>query len=134
IWNVRERPLRNRRFVYHQRGHLDATAMDGAAQVLVGRHDFAAFSGSTRSRERPTDTSRTLFRLHCWRVDERVLIDEAAGAFLPHMVRNLVGTLLRVGRGQATADDVSDVLSHRDRRLAGATAASRGLCLTRVWY
>src|SRR5262249_51001406 len=108
--------------------------MNGAAQALVGRHDFAAFCGSTAGREHPTRTVRTLFRLHCWRDGDRVLVDATADAFLPHMVRNLVGAVLRGGTGQATVADGGAGLAPRGRCLAGRAAPARGLCLTRVWY
>jgi tRNA pseudouridine38-40 synthase len=134
IWNAPDRPVLDRHRVYAWRSQLDVGAMDGAALALVGRHDFAAFCGSTAGREHPTRTVRTLFRLHCWRDGDRVLVDATADAFLPHMVRNLVGTLLRVGAGQATAADVAAILAHRDRRVAGRAAPAHGLCLTRVWY
>ncbi len=134
IWNAPTPAVLNRRYVYHWRAVLDVDAMDRAAQLLVGRHDFAAFGGTTHGYERPTSTVRTLFRLHCWRDAQCVVVDAAADAFLPRMVRNLVGTLLRVGMGQVRPPDVEAMLRGGDRRLAGVTAPSLGLCLTRVWY
>jgi tRNA pseudouridine38-40 synthase len=134
IWNAAPRPIFDRRYVFLWRSFLDAAAMDKAARLLVGRHDFAAFGGTFRGRERPTSTIRTLYRLHCWRDGERVVVDAAADAFLPHMVRNLVGTLIPVGMGSTTAKDVRAVLDGRDRRRAGVTVPPQGLCLTKVWY
>lgn len=134
IWNSPERPVVGRQYVYHWRAHLDAAAMDRAARVLVGRHDFAAFAGSTASAERAVNTTRTLFRLHCWRDGQRVVVQAVGDAFLPHMVRNLVGTLVPVGMHRMTADDVRAILASRDRRRAGVTVPARGLCLTRVEY
>jgi len=134
ISNATERPVLDRRYVFQWRSYLDVAAMDEAAQLLVGCHDFAAFGGTLHGRERPTSTVRTVFRLHFWRDGERVLLDAAADAFLPHMVRNLVGTLVPVGMGNTTAKDVGAVLAGRDRRWAGVTAPPQGLCLTKVWY
>lgn len=134
IWNAPVRNVRARREAYHWRGYLDARAINRAADELRGKHDFAAFCGSTRGRERPANTVRTLYRLACWRDGDWVLIDATADAFLPRMVRNLVGTLLPVGLGQKTAADVRCVLASGDRRLAGPTVPACGLCLTRVWY
>ncbi len=134
IWNSTERPVVGRQYVYHWRAPLDVTAMDQAARLLVGRHDFAAFAGSTASAERTVNTTRTLFRLHCWRDGQRVIVQAVADAFLPHMVRNLVGTLVPVGMHRMTADDVRAILASRDRRRAGVTVPARGLCLTRVEY
>ncbi len=134
IWNAPERPVVGRQYVYHWRSYLDAEAMDRAARVLVGRHDFAAFAASMASTQRAASTVRTLFRLHCWRDGQRLIIQAVADAFLPHMVRNLVGTLVPVGMHRATADDVKAILASRDRRRAGITVPARGLCLTRVVY
>jgi tRNA pseudouridine38-40 synthase len=134
IWNDRERPLFDRKYVYHWRAWLDDTAMDAAARLLVGQHDFAAFCGTLRGRDRPTDTRRRLLRLHCWRDGKQVVIDAAADSFLPHMVRNLVGTLIQVGTRKIEISDVPAILAGRSRQDAGVTAPACGLCLTRVWY
>jgi tRNA pseudouridine38-40 synthase len=134
IWNAPVRKVLGRQYAYHWRAFLDAPAMDAAARGLLGKHDFAAFSGSTRGRERPVDSVRTLYRLSCWRDGSRVHVEATADAFLPHMVRNLVGTLLPVGMGRAAAVDVRRVLGGRDRRRAGRTVPACGLCLTGVWY
>lgn len=134
IWNAPVRLALGRQYWYHWRAFLDVPAMDNAARALVGRHDFAAFCGATRGREHPLDTIRTLFRCHCWRDGDQVRIDVAADAFLPRMVRNLVGTLIPVGMRQATADEVRAIFRGRDRRRAGPTAPASGLCLTRVSY
>lgn len=134
IWNAEERTALGRRFCYHWRAFLDAPAMDRAARALVGEHDFAAFAGATRSRERPSTTVRTLFRLQCWRDGSRVCVQAIGNAFLPHMVRNLVGTLLLVGRHQITEDEIRAILAGRDRRRAGRTVPARGLCLVAVLY
>jgi len=134
IWNAAERPVLGRQYVLHWRAYLDAAAMDRAAQVLVGEHDFAAFAGASEASERPRRTIRTMYRLHCWRDGHRVIVQAVADAFLPHMVRNVVGTLLLVGMHRASVEDVARILASRDRRQAGATIPPRGLCLTRVEY
>lgn len=134
VWNGPQRLAIGRQYVYPWRAFLDVTAMDRAACQLVGCHDFAAFAGATRSVEQPTSTVRTLYRLHCWRDEQRVIVEAAANAFLLHMVRNLVGTLMLVGMRQATAEDVMEILASRDRRRAGRTMPAKGLCLTSVQY
>ncbi len=134
IWNGAVRSALDRRTAYHWRARLAERAMDEAAHALEGRRDFAAFAGTVQGRERPTSTVRTLYRFRCWREGDKVLVQAIADAFLPHMVRNLVGTLIPVGMGQRTVADVLEVLASRDRRLAGRTAPARGLCLTDVWY
>ncbi|MGH2459007.1 MAG: tRNA pseudouridine(38-40) synthase TruA [Chloroflexota bacterium] len=134
IWNGPQRLAIGRQYVYSWRAFLDAGAMDRAAALLVGRHDFAAFAGASRSAERPSGTVRTLFRLHCWREDQWVQVEAVANAFLPRMVRNLVGTLLLVGSGRLPTGGVEEILASGDRRRAGRTAPAKGLCLTRVQY
>lgn len=134
IWNGASPLVLERRYTYQWRRFLDVPAMNRAAATLIGQHDFAAFGGSLRGRERPTTTVRTLFRLHCWRDAERVYVDAAANAFLPRMVRNLVGTLLQAGMGQTSATDVRATLESRKRAAEAITAPPLGLCLTHVWY
>lgn len=134
IWNANEPLVVGRQYVFQWRKYLDVENMNAAAQPLIGRHDFAAFGGSLRGRERPSSTIRTLFRLRCWRDGPRISIEAAANGFLPRMVRNLVGVLLQAGMGQATAVDVATILASRTRHRSAVTAPAQGLCLTRVWY
>ncbi|HEX5414554.1 MAG TPA: tRNA pseudouridine(38-40) synthase TruA [Chloroflexota bacterium] len=134
IWNSVSPLIQGRRYAFQWRRFLDLPAMNRVAAVLVGRHDFAAYGGSLRGRQRPTTTVRTLFRLHCWRDAERVYVDAAANAFLPRMVRNLVGTLLQAGLGQITAAEARATLESRERSATALTVPPVGLCLTRVWY
>lgn len=119
----------------HYAGTLDVTAMATALKLLEGTHDFAAFTTATPNQR---STVRTMY----WtRIVERVWFDRrllaielAANAFLQHMVRMIVGTLLLVGRGRMTVDQFGEVLASRDRRLAGPTAPAHGLTLTAVRY
>jgi tRNA pseudouridine38-40 synthase len=110
---------------------LDVEAMRAAAVRLVGRHDFAAFtcSGGT-----PASTVRTLRRLDVIRTGETFQIEVEGDGFLYKMVRSIVGTLLEVGRGERTPQEVSDVLSSGDRTRAGPSAPARGLTLVSVDY
>lgn len=110
---------------------LDVSAMREAAAHFLGKHDFSAFRAS--NCQAPT-TVRELFRLDVLeRGDEIVLVFEAT-AFLKHMVRNIVGTLVEVGQGKRPPDDPVRLLASGDRRLAGETAPAHGLTLERVWY
>src|SRR5579859_1156654 len=133
IANASERPILDRKFAYHWRSRLDATRMHDVAQEFAGPHDFAVFCGSLRGRDRPTSTVRTIYRIACWREGDRVLIDTAANAFLPQMVRNLVGTLIRAGMNQVDEAGVRSMLSGTGARVPTVTAPAHGLCLTRVW-
>jgi tRNA pseudouridine38-40 synthase len=128
------RPVFERRTTWHFPQPLDATAMQSAAEILVGRHDFASFE--TAGSERST-TVRTLSRVDVvvhadspWRIDVEVEGD----GFLYNMVRGIVGTLVEVGRGARPVEWMNDVLAACDRRAAGPNAPPQGLVLVRVDY
>jgi tRNA pseudouridine38-40 synthase len=123
-----------RRHAVHIAKQLDVAKMDGALEALLGRHDFAAFAGG----QQEGSTVRTCYRASCeaveWWGQPLVAIDLAANAFLRHMVRNVVGTLLQVGEGRMSVADFAAVLGGRDRRKAGRTAPAHGLYLMSVSY
>jgi tRNA pseudouridine38-40 synthase len=102
-----------------------------ALAQLIGKHDFASFAGSSPDTR---GTVRTVIQASCGRVDDELVVEMTADAFLPHMVRNVVGTLVDVGRGASPPDAVADILAARDRREAGPTAPPHGLCLVAVNY
>ncbi len=119
----------------HVAGTLDVPAMTAALKLLEGTHDFAAFTTAAPAQR---STVRTMYwtRISEYEWFERRLlaIEVAANAFLQHMVRMIVGTLLLVGRNRMTVDQFGEVLMSRDRRLAGPTAPAYGLTLTAVRY
>ncbi len=121
---------------------LDLRAMRRAAGVLVGRHDFKSFQGQDRV-ERDSVTRVDAIRIT--RTKDKtglaflsgrtfVTIEITAAGFLRGMVRNIVGTLIDVGRGRLKAESMPEILSGRDRRLAGPCAPARGLFLKDVSY
>ena len=110
---------------------LDVDAMRAAAQALVGTHDFSAFRSAECQAATPV---RHLQQLDIERRGERVDFLVRANAFLHHMVRNLVGTLVYVGRGKHPPEWVREVLESRDRARAAPTFAASGLYLERVEY
>ncbi len=110
---------------------LDAAAMHDAAQVLVGRHDFTSFRAAECQAKSPV---KTLDRLDVARNGDELRIEAAARSFLHHQVRNMVGTLRRVGEGKWSAADVGAALARRDRSAAGPTAPAEGLYLVGVDY
>ena len=131
-------------YVYPCPWPLDAEAMQQAAQLVVGEHDFLSFAArepdlSTRSRaaeqgEDPRGTVRTVFA-SAWEQQELMLCYRVHGTgFLHHMVRNLVGTFLDVGRRHRAPGSIPAILAARDRRAAGPTAPARGLFLVSVAY
>jgi len=129
------------RFVYPYPYPLDRGRMAEAARLIEGRHDFASFAGSCGTNydvppEAPSSTVREVFASRIlWRARTSILAYEVRGnGFLHHMVRNIVGTLIEVGRGKLAPSDMVHILEARDRRLAGPTAPAQGLCLMGVKY
>jgi tRNA pseudouridine38-40 synthase len=110
---------------------IDVDAMRGAAQVLLGEHDFSAFrSVECQSKSK----KRRVERISVEQDRDSLCIEIAANAYLHHMVRNIVGTLLEVQSERDPQGAMKRILESRDRRLAGATAPAAGLYLWRVEY
>ncbi len=120
---------RNRAVWIHR--PLDAEKMHAAAQRLTGTHDFSSFRALGCQARSPV---RTLSRLDVSRRGDRVVIDVEAPSFLHHMVRNLAGVLMAVGRGDRPVAWAQEVLERRDRTKGGVTAPPEGLYLMRVGY
>lgn len=110
---------------------LDETRMHAAAGFLSGTHDFSAFRSSQCQAASPI---RTLTRLDIQRFGAFLVLRFEANAFLHHMVRNLMGVLVAVGRGRYPPEWAAELLSHRDRRLAAPTFMPDGLYLAHVAY
>ena len=110
---------------------LDAAAMQAAAQILVGQHDFTSFRASECQAKSPV---KTLDALEVSRLGEGVEIRARARSFLHHQVRNIAGSLRLVGEGKWRARDLEAALEARDRSAAGPTAPAEGLYLTDVIY
>jgi tRNA pseudouridine38-40 synthase len=110
---------------------LDVDAMQVAAQHLVGKHDFSSFRSVECQAKTPV---RTMTSLTVEREGDYIIVTLQANAFLHHMVRNIVGSLIYVGTGKKTADWLADVLAKRDRALAAPTFMPDGLYLARVDY
>jgi tRNA pseudouridine38-40 synthase len=113
------------------RAPLDVLAMRSAAALLVGEHDFSAFRAAGCQSRSPV---RRIDAIVVDRDGEWLQVDIAANAFLHHMVRNIVGALIAVGRGEHAPDWAGEVLAGRDRRRAAATAPAEGLCLASIVY
>lgn len=131
IWNERWLSPFERSISWHWPRDLDLEAMREAARSLVGEHDFSAFRATDCDARNPvrvvTDSS--------WSRDAGTLVYRiSATAFLRHMVRNVVGTLVEVGSGARGVEGFRAVLAARDRNLAGPTAPPEGLFLVAVRY
>lgn len=128
----RKPPLWDRRYVHQVHSPLDERAMNEAAGVLVGTHDFAAFAATGHGRE---STVRTIFACEVRRPGpERVEVHISGDGFLWNMVRIVAGTLVEVGRGRMSVEDVRRALESRDRTQAGPTLPPTGLCLMWARY
>ena len=130
LWTGASRsPLRERRSLW-VRSSLDLEAMREAGRALVGTHDFTSFRGAGSA---VCGSVRTLLRLEIrGQLGGEVLLDFEGTGFLRHMVRNLVGTLLEVGRGRRAPAAMPALLAALDRSQAGPTAPARGLTLIHV--
>ena len=126
-YTILNRPVRAAlaaRFATWERVPLDVDAMHAAAQALNGEHDFSAFRTVACQAKTPW---RNVQDISVVRNDERITIEIQANAFLHHMVRNIVGSLLLIGRREQSPQWIAELLARRDRALAGPTAPAQGL-------
>jgi tRNA pseudouridine38-40 synthase len=131
IINRRTRAPLEQRYAWEVFPALDVVAMQEGARALVGRHDFSAFrAGDCQA----STTVRELRSLEIRRDGDGLVMEVEATAFLKHMVRNIAGTLVEVGRGKRPARALGEVLDSKDRARAGPTAPAHGLCLVEVYY
>lgn len=110
---------------------LDVDAMNEAAGHLLGPHDFSSFG---RVSDPSASAERNLYVLSCERDGRIVRIVVRANAFIQQMVRSIAGTLIQVGEGRRSPDDLPGIVEARDRAAAGPVAAPHGLCLVAVEY
>ncbi len=110
---------------------LDVEKMREAAQYLLGEHDFSAFRSSECQAKSPV---KNLTHLGIHQQGDTIVFDLTAGAFLHHMVRNIVGCLVYVGKGKHPPQWVKEVLENRNRNMAAPTFAPDGLYLRRIKY
>jgi tRNA pseudouridine38-40 synthase len=125
------------RYVYHHPYPLGEARMVEAARVVEGEHDFTSFAAVDPERNRENgepNNVRTIFRSQWQRAGDELQYTVRGSGFLHHMVRNLVGTFLMVGKGSLKVEDVRRILELRDRSAAAATAPASGLFLVNVEY
>ena len=105
--------------------------MQRGAEYLLGEHDFTSFRAGNCNAKSPI---RTMDRVEIIKRNDFLNFEFEGKGFLKHMVRNFVGTLVYVGKNKISADQVKIILEARDRKVAGPTAPSHGLCLIKVEY
>jgi len=110
---------------------LDEENMQRGANFLIGKHDFSSFRAQGCQAKNP---NKNIHSISIKRSDDKITLDIIANAFLHHMVRNIVGTLLPLGRGEMPAEWVAEVLQAKDRKVAGVTAPPNGLYFKGVYY
>jgi len=124
------------RYVWHYPYPLDFAVMEQAAALIEGEHDFTSFAAvdPERGKDEKISNVRTVFSSR-WHVEGEEFVYEIRGnGFLHHMVRNLVGAFLLVGKGTLKPEDITQIMTARDRSAAGATAPASGLYLVSVEY
>jgi len=120
-----------RDYFYYVPYKLNLSSMKREARLLLGRHNFKSFQAADK-KERPS--IRTIKVLKIKRKADYIMIEIEADGFLYNMVRNIVGTLIEIGRGRFKAGSMKKILKAKNRNLAGPTAPAKGLCLAEVRY
>lgn len=120
-----------RNYEWHCRYPLNVDEMRRASKAFIGTHDFIGFSSSGRTVK---TTVRTIYELNIIQNGSNILIEVVGNGFLYNMVRIITGTLVFVGSGKISADDMEQIIASGDRTRAGITAPPQGLFLTEVYY
>ncbi|MEN6387267.1 MAG: tRNA pseudouridine(38-40) synthase TruA [Phycisphaerales bacterium] len=131
IYTGKTRPVLEINRCWHRPGKLEIEPMQQAAEKLVGEHDFKSFATAADKR---SSSVRTI--LHCEVTQEKdwIYIDVEANGFLYNMVRNIVGTLVEIGRGRWEPEVIDKILKAKNRTAAGPIAPAQGLCLLWIKY
>jgi len=131
LYNRRVRPAIFQHNVAWSFERLDETQMHQAAQHLLGEHDFTAFRASQCQAKHAV---REMQSISVKRMADYIVLDIKGNAFLHHMVRNIMGSLMAIGRGEQKAEWMAQLLHGKDRKQAGMTASAAGLYLVNVEY
>jgi tRNA pseudouridine38-40 synthase len=131
IFAGRKRNVLQSRNCWHRPGRLDIEAMKRAAEFLIGTKDFKSFAAAADKRE---SSIRTVMQCRVVQEGKWIYIDIEADRFLYNMVRNIVGTLVEIGRGRWPVEKIDEILKAKDRTAAGPIAPPEGLCLMWVKY
>ena len=131
IINRQQKPAIGRNYVYHFKWDLDIEKMREACKYFIGKHDFKAVRSLGSSVK---TTERTIKELYIESEGEKINIFITADGFLYNMVRIIVGTLLKVGRGKIPVEDIEKIILLGDRKKAGPCVPAQGLILEKVYY
>ena len=131
IFTGRKRNVLKTRNCWHRPAPLYIAAMGAAAKLLIGTKDFKSFASAADKRE---NSVRTVMRCDVKQEDNWIYIDIEADRFLYNMVRNIVGTLVEIGRGKWKPEKINEILDAKDRTAAGPIAPAAGLCLMWIKY
>ena len=131
IYTERIRDVRTIRYCWHYTGKLDIQKMQQAAEKMLGKKDFKSFASAADQRE---SSVRTILKCDVIENKPFIYIDVEADGFLYNMVRNIVGTLVDIGRGRWEPQYMDEILAAKDRTAAGKIAPASGLCLMEIFY
>ena len=131
IYTEKIRPVRQIRYCWHRSGKLNIKKMQQAAERMLGKKDFKSFASAADQRE---SSVRTILKCEVTEEKPFIYIDVEADGFLYNMVRNIVGTLVDIGRGRWEAEYMDEILAAKDRTAAGKIAPASGLCLMEIDY
>ncbi len=137
ILNRKARPAYGEHFYLHYPYTINLPLIRKEAKVLIGRKDFKSFQASDTARlkaGKPNNTIRTIKHLSIRKSGDFISVEIEADGFLYKMIRNIVGTLLEIGRGNLPKGSIKKILKKKDRAFAGQTAKAKGLCLLKVNY
>lgn len=131
LYTATLRPVREIRYCWYRPGKLNILKMQQAAEKLLGKQDFKSFASAADQRE---SSVRTILKCDVIENLPWIYFDVQADGFLYNMVRNIVGTLVDIGRGRWDAAYMDEILAARDRTTAGKIAPASGLCLMEIYY
>jgi tRNA pseudouridine38-40 synthase len=131
IWNTSQPSVFSRSYSWWVQTPLDVEVMRKAAFCLIGWHDFSSFQGADHEKVSP---EREVMEVGFRHEGPEVIFFIQANAFLRHMVRNIMGTLVAVGKGKMSHQEFVEIVEARDRAKAGKTAPAQGLFLKEVCY
>ena len=119
-----------RNFTLYYPHFLDVELMNNASKLFVGSHDFSSFSSAKAKLNR----ERIIYDSKVWKEEEEIIFQVSGNGFLHNMVRILAGTLIKIGNGKMSAEEISLIFQKKDRKLAGCTVPAKGLTLWDVVY